>query len=174
MKDLLVSRVFPSLYRWSVFSYRAEQLEQEMTSHAERLGVKIHFSLEEEPLGTAGPLALARWTLILIHIRILPALSPMYSVPSLWFWLFCAVCKMVWAVVVGVYENDQSELLSENTLTAMTMIRSLCWTATWSVIFPSSRWSNFTRTTGRRERSPSQRYCLPHSSFLCYTTRLYV
>ncbi|GMR50229.1 hypothetical protein PMAYCL1PPCAC_20424 [Pristionchus mayeri] len=41
-------------------SYRAEQLEQEMGCHAERLGVKIHFSQEEEPLGTAGPLALAR------------------------------------------------------------------------------------------------------------------
>lgn len=41
-------------------SYRAEQLEAEMTVHAERLGVKLIFSLEEEPLGTAGPLALAR------------------------------------------------------------------------------------------------------------------
>ncbi|EGT40074.1 hypothetical protein CAEBREN_32177 [Caenorhabditis brenneri] len=41
-------------------SYRAEQLEQEMTVHADRLGVKLVFSLEEEPLGTAGPLALAR------------------------------------------------------------------------------------------------------------------
>uniref|UniRef100_A0A1I7TXC2 mannose-1-phosphate guanylyltransferase n=1 Tax=Caenorhabditis tropicalis TaxID=1561998 RepID=A0A1I7TXC2_9PELO len=41
-------------------SYRAEQLEQEMTVHADRLGVKLIFSLEEEPLGTAGPLALAR------------------------------------------------------------------------------------------------------------------
>ncbi|CAB3406458.1 unnamed protein product [Caenorhabditis bovis] len=41
-------------------SYRAEQLEQEMAVHADRLGVKLIFSLEEEPLGTAGPLALAR------------------------------------------------------------------------------------------------------------------
>ncbi|VDL80542.1 unnamed protein product [Nippostrongylus brasiliensis] len=41
-------------------SYRAEQLEQEMKVHAERLGIQVHFSLEEEPLGTAGPLALAR------------------------------------------------------------------------------------------------------------------
>ncbi|KAK6008967.1 nucleotidyl transferase, partial [Ostertagia ostertagi] len=40
--------------------YRAEQLEQEMKVHAERLGIQVHFSLEEEPLGTAGPLALAR------------------------------------------------------------------------------------------------------------------
>lgn len=41
-------------------SYRAEQLEQEMKLHAERLGIRVYFSLEEEPLGTAGPLALAR------------------------------------------------------------------------------------------------------------------
>uniref|UniRef100_A0A1I7WMI4 Zinc finger CCCH domain-containing protein 6 n=1 Tax=Heterorhabditis bacteriophora TaxID=37862 RepID=A0A1I7WMI4_HETBA len=41
-------------------SYRAEQLEQEMAVHAKRLGVQLLFSLEEEPLGTAGPLALAR------------------------------------------------------------------------------------------------------------------
>ncbi|GMT24490.1 hypothetical protein PFISCL1PPCAC_15787, partial [Pristionchus fissidentatus] len=41
-------------------SYRAEELEQEMKVHEQRLGVKIHYSLEEEPLGTAGPLALAR------------------------------------------------------------------------------------------------------------------
>ncbi|ETN74521.1 mannose-1-phosphate guanylyltransferase [Necator americanus] len=41
-------------------SYHAEQLEQEMKVHAERLGIRVHFSLEEEPLGTAGPLALAR------------------------------------------------------------------------------------------------------------------
>ncbi|PAV79434.1 hypothetical protein WR25_10628 [Diploscapter pachys] len=41
-------------------SYRADQLEQEMGVYAERLGVKLVFSLEEEPLGTAGPLALAR------------------------------------------------------------------------------------------------------------------
>ncbi|CAI4228337.1 unnamed protein product [Auanema sp. JU1783] len=41
-------------------SYRAEQLEQEISVHAERLGVRIVFSLEEVPLDTAGPLALAR------------------------------------------------------------------------------------------------------------------
>lgn len=41
-------------------SYRAEQLEKEMTVHADKLGVRLIFSLEEEPLGTAGPLALAR------------------------------------------------------------------------------------------------------------------
>ncbi|CAJ0579618.1 unnamed protein product, partial [Mesorhabditis spiculigera] len=41
-------------------SYRAEDLEREIRCHAERLGMRIHFSLEEEPLGTAGPLALAR------------------------------------------------------------------------------------------------------------------
>lgn len=31
-----------------------------MKLHAERLGIRVYFSLEEEPLGTAGPLALAR------------------------------------------------------------------------------------------------------------------
>ena len=41
-------------------SYRAELLEKEMRREAELLGVKISFSLEEEPLGTAGPLQLAR------------------------------------------------------------------------------------------------------------------
>jgi mannose-1-phosphate guanylyltransferase len=33
-------------------SYRAEMLEQEMMRQAGTLGVEIHFSLEEEPLGT--------------------------------------------------------------------------------------------------------------------------
>ena len=33
-------------------SYRAEMLEQEMMRQAGTLGVAIHFSLEEEPLGT--------------------------------------------------------------------------------------------------------------------------
>uniref|UniRef100_A0AAF5D611 mannose-1-phosphate guanylyltransferase n=1 Tax=Strongyloides stercoralis TaxID=6248 RepID=A0AAF5D611_STRER len=41
-------------------SYRASQLEQEIKKHAETLGISIIFSLESEPLGTAGPLALAK------------------------------------------------------------------------------------------------------------------
>lgn len=41
-------------------SYRAELLEQEMAKQADQLGIKVHFSVEEEPLGTAGPLALAK------------------------------------------------------------------------------------------------------------------
>jgi mannose-1-phosphate guanylyltransferase len=41
-------------------NYRAEIMEKEMESHATRLGIKISMSLETEPLGTAGPLALAR------------------------------------------------------------------------------------------------------------------
>ncbi|XP_038069061.1 mannose-1-phosphate guanyltransferase beta-A-like [Patiria miniata] len=41
-------------------SYRAELLEQELKEQAKRLGVKITTSHEVEPLGTAGPLALAR------------------------------------------------------------------------------------------------------------------
>eukprot|EP00088_Acartia_fossae_P068911 TRINITY_DN8852_c0_g1_i4.p1 TRINITY_DN8852_c0_g1~~TRINITY_DN8852_c0_g1_i4.p1 ORF type:complete len:386 (-),score=67.69 TRINITY_DN8852_c0_g1_i4:339-1451(-) len=41
-------------------SYHAEQLEQEMQVEATRLGISITFSHEKEPLGTAGPLALAR------------------------------------------------------------------------------------------------------------------
>jgi len=40
-------------------NYRAEIMEKEMTRHAERLGIKITMSLENEPLGTAGPLKLA-------------------------------------------------------------------------------------------------------------------
>ncbi|CAL4061690.1 unnamed protein product [Meganyctiphanes norvegica] len=40
-------------------SYHAEQMEQELTEEAKRLGITITFSLEEEPLGTAGPLKLA-------------------------------------------------------------------------------------------------------------------
>uniref|UniRef100_F6PSK8 mannose-1-phosphate guanylyltransferase n=2 Tax=Ciona intestinalis TaxID=7719 RepID=F6PSK8_CIOIN len=35
-------------------------LEKEMNKHAKRLGIEIIFSQEEEPLGTAGPIALAR------------------------------------------------------------------------------------------------------------------
>lgn len=41
-------------------SYRAEMLEQELRAHSERLGIKITTSHETEPLGTAGPLALAK------------------------------------------------------------------------------------------------------------------
>lgn len=33
-------------------NYRAEIMEREMASHAERLGIKITMSLETEPLGT--------------------------------------------------------------------------------------------------------------------------
>lgn len=41
-------------------SYRAEQMEQELTVAAAKLGVNIIFSHETEPLGTAGPIALAK------------------------------------------------------------------------------------------------------------------
>ncbi|KAJ8926792.1 hypothetical protein NQ314_020638 [Rhamnusium bicolor] len=41
-------------------SYRAEQMEEELTEEAKKLGIKILFSHETEPLGTAGPLALAK------------------------------------------------------------------------------------------------------------------
>ena len=41
-------------------SYRAEQMEQELRQEAEKLGVSLVFSHETEPLGTAGPLALAK------------------------------------------------------------------------------------------------------------------
>jgi len=41
-------------------SYHAETLEQEMALEAARLGIKITFAHEKEPLGTAGPLALSR------------------------------------------------------------------------------------------------------------------
>ncbi|KAK3750191.1 hypothetical protein QZH41_015412 [Actinostola sp. cb2023] len=40
-------------------SYRAELLEKEMKEQEHRLGIKITISQEKEPLGTAGPLALA-------------------------------------------------------------------------------------------------------------------
>lgn len=40
-------------------NYRAEIMEKEMRKEAERLGIKISMSQETEPLGTAGPLALA-------------------------------------------------------------------------------------------------------------------
>ncbi|XP_041350347.1 mannose-1-phosphate guanyltransferase beta-like [Gigantopelta aegis] len=41
-------------------SYRAEQMEKELENVEHELGVKITISLETEPLGTAGPLALAK------------------------------------------------------------------------------------------------------------------
>lgn len=41
-------------------SYRAQQMEKELTQRAESLGVNLIFSEENEPLGTAGPLALAK------------------------------------------------------------------------------------------------------------------
>lgn len=41
-------------------SYRAEQMEKELSEEAKKLGVKLIFSHETEPLGTAGPLALAK------------------------------------------------------------------------------------------------------------------
>jgi NDP-sugar pyrophosphorylase family protein len=45
-------------------SYHADTLEQEMASESKRLGIKITFSHEEQPLGTAGPLALAKQILV--------------------------------------------------------------------------------------------------------------
>lgn len=41
-------------------SYRAEQMEKELREEAEKLGVNLIFSHETEPLGTAGPIALAK------------------------------------------------------------------------------------------------------------------
>ncbi|TMS38299.1 hypothetical protein L596_005057 [Steinernema carpocapsae] len=41
-------------------SYRADLLEKHILQEAQRIGIKVHFSLEKEPLGTAGPLALAK------------------------------------------------------------------------------------------------------------------
>ncbi|UXI19867.1 ER membrane protein complex subunit 6-like [Sarcoptes scabiei] len=41
-------------------SYRAHLLEEKIKASSETLGVRITFSLEEEPLGTAGPIALAK------------------------------------------------------------------------------------------------------------------
>lgn len=41
-------------------SYMSEKLAQEMKKHAIRLGIEITLSQEDEPLGTAGPLALAK------------------------------------------------------------------------------------------------------------------
>uniref|UniRef100_U5EJV6 mannose-1-phosphate guanylyltransferase n=1 Tax=Corethrella appendiculata TaxID=1370023 RepID=U5EJV6_9DIPT len=41
-------------------SYRAEQMELELKQKVEKLGIELIFSHETEPLGTAGPLALAK------------------------------------------------------------------------------------------------------------------
>ena len=41
-------------------SYLSDMLEKEMSYEAERLNMKITMSQENEPMGTAGPLALAR------------------------------------------------------------------------------------------------------------------
>ncbi|KAI5705909.1 mannose-1-phosphate guanyltransferase beta isoform X2 [Diaphorina citri] len=41
-------------------SYRAEQMEDELTVETKKLGISLVFSHENEPLGTAGPLALAK------------------------------------------------------------------------------------------------------------------
>eukprot|EP00835_Amoeboradix_gromovi_P001329 NODE_58_length_25774_cov_0.240545.p7 type:complete len:272 gc:universal NODE_58_length_25774_cov_0.240545:24001-24816(+) len=41
-------------------NYRPELMKQEMDQIATKLNINIHFSIESEPLGTAGPLALAR------------------------------------------------------------------------------------------------------------------
>lgn len=41
-------------------SYRAEEMEAELRVETKKLGVELIFSHEIEPLGTAGPLALAK------------------------------------------------------------------------------------------------------------------
>lgn len=41
-------------------SYRAEEMERELSKAGRKLGISIVFSHETEPLGTAGPLALAK------------------------------------------------------------------------------------------------------------------
>lgn len=41
-------------------SYRAQEMETDLKEEANKLGVNLIFSHESEPLGTAGPLALAR------------------------------------------------------------------------------------------------------------------
>lgn len=53
------------VFKWQLqvilaVSYRAEQMEAELKEETEKLGVKLIFSHETEPLGTAGPLALAK------------------------------------------------------------------------------------------------------------------
>ena len=45
-------------------SYRADMLEQEIRAEEQRHGIRITLSHEQEPLGTAGPLALARELLL--------------------------------------------------------------------------------------------------------------
>ncbi|CAH1970018.1 unnamed protein product [Acanthoscelides obtectus] len=45
-------------------SYRADHMEKELTEQVKKLGVNLIFSHETEPLGTAGPLALAKEHLI--------------------------------------------------------------------------------------------------------------
>lgn len=44
-------------------SYRAQEMEKDLEEEAQKLGVNLIFSHELEPLGTAGPLALASKTL---------------------------------------------------------------------------------------------------------------
>lgn len=41
-------------------SYRAEEMEKELSVETKKLGISLVFSHETEPLGTAGPLALAK------------------------------------------------------------------------------------------------------------------
>lgn len=41
-------------------SYRADQMEKELKEQTKKMGVNLVFSHEQEPLGTAGPLALAK------------------------------------------------------------------------------------------------------------------
>lgn len=41
-------------------SYKAEDLQTELTAYADEVGIRISFSQEPEPLGTAGPLAFAK------------------------------------------------------------------------------------------------------------------
>ncbi len=41
-------------------NYRPEIMQATMKEYEDKLGVRITFSVESEPLGTAGPLALAR------------------------------------------------------------------------------------------------------------------
>nr|CAI5846880.1 unnamed protein product [Callosobruchus analis] len=41
-------------------SYRAEQMEKELAERVKKFGVNLVFSHENEPLGTAGPIALAK------------------------------------------------------------------------------------------------------------------
>lgn len=40
--------------------FRAEMLEAELNAYADELGIKVYFSLEDVPMGTAGPLVLAK------------------------------------------------------------------------------------------------------------------